>query len=188
MAMFDSFYRFYWWIFNIPYYSVVIVQDMEKIKTIIQKVTDGKQGKDIAIVDRKLKRAWWKIPELCFRDGKKFIMYCDLDNAIPLVEDIKVETSGGIIIKRVTITRLKNTPIFDIKKGKPKEFSEITFPPTSLFMLIDGHFVKQIGSKPPSVWEEKKWTIIGVALVIALIVYMLLASGIFQPNQVVGAV
>jgi hypothetical protein len=186
MSFFDNFYRFYWWIFNTPYYSVVIVQDMEKIKTIIQKLTDGKDGKDIAIIDRKLKRAYWKIPELCFRDGKKFIMYCDINNAIPLVMDSKIETTTGLITKKVTIDRLKNSPIFNSKQGKPIQFNEIAFPPTVLFQIIDGHFVKQVSSKPPSVWEEKKWTIIGVAVCIVVIVYFVLSSGVLSPHVVAG--
>jgi len=170
----------YYWIFNIPYYKVLVVKDMEKIKYIIQKVSTTEKGKDIAIIDRPLKMAWWTLPELCFRDGKKFLMTVDIDNAIPLVEDIKVITEGEMFIKEINISRLTKAPIKvgDIEKsGKAKRFVEIYFPPTLLFQKINAHFVKETLSNPPSKWEELKYAIIAGVIGIVIIFYMLIQSG-----------
>lgn len=172
--------EFYYWIFNIPYYKVLIVKDMEKIKYITQKVASTEKGLDIAIIDRPLKMAWWMLPELCFRDGKKFLMTVDIDNAVPLVEDIKVITEGEMFIKEISISRLTKAPIKvgDIEKsGKAKKFVEIYFPPTLLFQKINAHFVKETLSNPPSKWEELKVAIIAGVVGIVIIFYMLVQSG-----------
>lgn len=172
--------EFYYWIFNIPYYKVLIVKDMEKIKYITQKVASTEKGLDIAIIDRPLKMAWWMLPELCFRDGKKFLMTCDIDNAVPLVEDIKVITEGEMFIKEISISRLTKAPIKvgDIEKsGKAKKFVEIYFPPTLLFQKINAHFVKETLSNPPSKWEELKVALIAGVIGIVIIFYMLFQSG-----------
>lgn len=170
----------YFWVFNIPYYKVTVVKDMEKIKEIVQKVATTEKGKDIAIIDRSLKMAWWKLPELCFRDGKKFLMFVDIDNAIPLVEDIKVITEGNLFIKEMSIARLTKAQIRvgDIEKsGKAKRFVEIYFPPTLLFQKINAHFVKETLSNPPSKWEELKYAIIAGFIALVAIVYLFLQSG-----------
>jgi hypothetical protein len=172
--------EFYYWIFNIPYYKVMVVKDMEKIKELIQKVSTTEKGMDIAIVDRSLKMAWWALPELCFRDGKKFLMTVDIDNAIPLVEDIKVITEGDMFIKEISISRLTKAPIKvgDVEKsGKAKRFVEIYFPPTLLFQKLNAHFVKETMSNPPTKWEEMKWAIIAGVVGVVIIFYMLLSSG-----------
>lgn len=172
--------EFYYWVFNIPYYKVLIVKDMEKIKYITQKVSSSEKGLDIAIIDRPLKMAWWMLPELCFRDGKKFLMTVDIDNAVPLVEDIKVITEGTMFIKEISIARLTKAPIKvgDIEKsGKAKKFVEIYFPPTLLFQKINAHFVKETLSNPPSKWEELKVAIIAGVIGIVIIFYMLFQSG-----------
>lgn len=172
--------EFYYWIFNIPYYKVLIVKDMEKIKYITQKVSSSEKGLDIAIIDRPLKMAWWMLPELCFRDGKKFLMTVDIDNAVPLVEDIKVITEGTMFIKEISIARLTKAPIKvgDIEKsGKAKKFVEIYFPPTLLFQKINAHFVKETLSNPASKWEELKVAIIAGVIGIVIIFYMLFQSG-----------
>lgn len=177
---FDALTEMYYWIFNIPYYKVLIVKDMEKIKYIIQKVATTEKGKDIAIIDKPLKMAWWTLPELCFRDGKKFLMTCDIDNAIPLVEDIKVITEGNLFIKEISISRLTKAAIKvgDIEKsGKAKRFVEIYFPPTLLFQKINAHFVKETLSNPPSKWEELKYAIIAGFAALVIIAYLFLSSG-----------
>jgi len=170
----------YYWIFNIPYYKVMVVKDMEKIKEIVQKVATTEKGKDIAIIDRPLKMAWWIVPELCFRDGKKFLMTCDIDNAVPLVEDTKIITEGNLFIKEVNIARLTQAPlkVGDIEKsGKAKKFVEIYFPPTLLFQKISAHFVKEAMSNPPSKWEELKVAIIAGFIALVIIAYMFMQSG-----------
>lgn len=176
----SSLNELYYWILNIPYYKVMVVKDMEKVKWIVQKVATTEKGMDIAIIDRSLKMAWWTLPELCFRDGKKFLMTVDIDNAIPLVEDIKVITEGDMFIKEISITRLTKAPIKvgDIEKsGKAKRFVEIYFPPTLLFQKINAHFVKETMSNPPSKWEELKYAIIACVIGVVIIFYMLFSSG-----------
>lgn len=170
----------YYWIFNIPYYKVLVVKDMEKIKYIIQKVATTEKGKDIAIIDRPLKMAWWTLPELCFRDGKKFLMTVDIENAIPLVEDIKVITEGTLFIKEISISRLTKAPIKvgDVEKsGKAKKFVEIYFPPTMLFQKLNAHFVKEVTAQQPSIWEEKKWIFIAAIVGVVVVIYLFLSSG-----------
>lgn len=178
MAFFDVFTRLYFWIFNIPYYNVIVINDGEKVKTIIQKVTDAEKGKDIAIIDRKAKKAWWKISDICFRDGKKFIMYVKLNNAIPLIADTETITTGKWLTKKVTISRLKNEPIFNVSQGKPVEFTEIPMPPSDLFEIIDGFFVKQITAKPPSKWEEIRGMVLIIAIAVIIVAYFILSSGV----------
>jgi hypothetical protein len=173
----------YYWLFNKPYYKVTILKDMEKIKNIIQLVASTEKGKDIAIIDKSLKRAWWIMPEVCFRDGKKFLMHCDIDNAVPLVEDVKIITSGNLFIKEITITRLRKAAIEQGQKetsGKPIKFSGAEFPPTLLYEKISAYFVTQTVKPAPNVWEEKKWVFIAVAGAFVVIVYLILQSGILN--------
>jgi len=173
----------YYWIFNIPYYKVLIVKDMEKIKYITQKVATTEKGTDIAIIDRPLKMAWWTLPELCFRDGKKFLMTVDIDNAIPLVEDIKVITEGNLFIKEISISRLTKAPMplgRPAPTGKPKKFIEIYFPPTLLFQKIEAHFIKETLKNQPSKWEELKWALIAAVVGVVAIAYLVLSSGVLN--------
>ena len=177
----------YYWVFNIPYYKVMVVKDMEKIKELTQKVTSSEKGLDIAIIDKSSKMAWWILPELCFRDGKKFLMTVDIDNAVPLVEDIKVVTEGDLFIKEISITRLTKAPIRvgDIEKsGKAKRFVEIYFPPTLLFQKLNAHFVKETLSNPPSKWEELKYAIIAGVVGLVIIAWMVLSSGALNTMRV----
>lgn len=184
---FNAITELYYWIFNIPYYKVLVVKDMEKIKYIVQKIANTKDGRDIAIIDTSLKCAWWTMPELCFRDGKKFLMTVDLENAVPLVEDIKIVTEGNLFIREISIKRLTKAALKlgEVEKsGKPKRFTEIYFPPTLLFEKIKAHFVKETLKNPPSVWEEKKWVFIALIAGIVIIVYLVLQSGVL--NRVGG--
>jgi hypothetical protein len=183
MSIYNQLIEWYYWIFNTPYYRVTVVKDMEVIKTLIQRVTDVKKGKDVAIIDPKLKMAWWIMPEVCFRSGKKFIMYVDIENAVPLVEDIKVITTGDIFIKEISIKRLTNAPITlgDVEKsGKAKRFVEIYFPPALLFVKLRGHFITETMSDPPSLWDDKKEAIIAICIAMVIIAYMVLNSGVLN--------
>ena len=179
MAMFDAFYKLYFWVFNIPYYSVIVTSNGEKLKTIIQKVTDGKNGADIAIIDRKLKKAWTK--ETIYKDGKKFIGVVNIHNAIALTEIPIIESEGDILIKETTTKKLKSKLIDFKKDGVPMRLAEKDyFPSTILFEKLDGHFVKQTIAKPPNAWEDKKWAIIGVAVCVVVIFYFVLSSGVLK--------
>jgi hypothetical protein len=176
-------YELWYWLFNVPYFKVMIVKDMEKIKTLIQKVASTEKGKDIAIIDKSLKRAWYIMPEVCFRDGKKFLMTCDIDNAVALVEDIKIITTGNLFIKEITITRLRNAKLKQGEKettGKPIKFVGVEFPPTLLFEKIAAYFVTQTIKPAPNAWEEKKWIFIALAFALVAIVYLILQSGVLN--------
>jgi len=168
----------WYYIFNTPYYKVSVLEDMEVIKTIIQPVISKERGYDIAIVDKKLKKAWWKIPAICFRDGKKFLMLADIKNAVPLVEEVKVNTSDGLFVKEVTLTTL--TEEIDSREnhtGTGKKFVKIAYPPTMLFQELEAHFVRESIKNPPSKWEEQKWIWITLIIGVVIVVVMYLTSG-----------
>ncbi len=168
----------WYYIWNTPYYKVTVLSDMEVVRTIIQPLVSKEKGFDIAIIDKKLKMAWWKIPEICFRDGKKFLMTVDTDNAIPLVEDKKVTSTGGVIIKEVTLTVLTQSQIeSDMKRnGRGKKFMKLQYPPTMFFQEIEAHFVKE-GLKPEeSKWEQQKWIWITLILATAGVIVFFLTN------------
>lgn len=164
-----KFIEMYYWIMNIPYYRIMVVKDMEVLKTLIQPVMASKKikGSEFAFVDVKGKRAWFKMPEACFRDGKKFIGIVDVDNAIQMVEETKVKVEGsGLIIKEMTITTLKNSvlEISDEKLGKMKKFVT-AFPTTLLYEICSAHFVREALANPK---EKTDWTLIIIIVVLAL--------------------
>jgi len=162
----------WFYIWNKPYYKVSVLEDMEVIKTIIQPVVSKEKGYDIAIIDKKLKMAWYKIPAICFRDGKKFLMTVDINNAIPLIEERKITTSGEVIIKEVTLSVLKEQIDSRLSHtGKGKTFVKIQYPPTIFFQEIEAHFVKEALKNPPSKWEEQKW--IWITLIIGIVVVII---------------
>lgn len=168
----------WFYIWNTPYYKVSVVEDMEVIKTIIQPLVSNKKGYDIAIIDKKLKMAWWKIPTICFRDSKKFLMIVDTKNAIPLVEETKVTSEGEFIVKEVTLSVLKESNIDNriTNAGKGKTFVKIQYPPTVFFQEIEAHYVKESLKNPPSKWEEQKWIWITLILAIAGVAIFYLTS------------
>lgn len=177
--------EYYYWIFNIPYYKCYVVKDQEIVKTVIQTLTASKDGENLAIVSSSMKKAWWKIPEICFRRGKTFIMYLPLDNAIPLVENIKIVTTGDLFIKEITSKQLTKEILSGKKEpsGKAIRFSEVIFPPDLLHEALRGHFVLETIANAPSVLEEywKIALVIGVALV--LIFWMITSNGMLSGLQ-----
>lgn len=164
-----KFIEVFYWVFNIPYYRMMIVKDMEVLKILIQPVMANKKikGSEFAFIDAKGKRAWFKMPEACFRDGKKFIGILDVDNAIQLVEETKFKVDGdGLIIKEMTITQLKNNTIeiTDEKIGKMKKFVT-AFPTSLLFEICSSHFVV---SALHTQKDKTDWTLIIVLIAILL--------------------
>lgn len=183
MALIELWY----WLFNTPYYKVLVTKDMEKIKYIVQKVATKEKGKDAYIIDTKLKKAWWNMPEVCFRDNKKFLMTVDLDNAVPLMEESKLVTEGvmkDIFVREISIDRLTNSTLTleDMKKynGKPYKFAGASFPPQLLFEITKGTMVTNVLSNPPSAWEEKKWVFIAAVAGLVVVVYLILSSGVLN--------
>ena len=141
----------WYYIWSTPYYDVTVINDMEVIKHIIQPVVSKENGFDIAIIDKKLKMAWWKIDGICFRHGKKFLMTVDINNAIPLIEKKKVEESGDLVIKQMNMVQLIENVAFKTKNntGQAKEFVKIEYPPTVLFQELEGHYVKKVIEPSP---------------------------------------
>lgn len=165
---------------NKPYYKVTVVNDMEVIKTIIQPAIDKRKGYDIAIIDKKMHKAWWKIDGICFRDKKKFLMTCDINNAIPLIEHKKVVTSGDLIIKEITMGQLveQNADLRNIESGRGKKFLKIEYPPTVLFEELEGCFITDILAEPPNKLSEFKDVAIVFILVFgAIAAYYLFTHG-----------
>lgn len=165
-----KFIEMYYWIFNIPYYRIMVVKDMEVLKTLIQPVSASKKSKgaNIAFIDAKGKRAWFKMPENCFRDGKKFIGIVDVDNAIQLIDSERVIVEGsGLIVKEMTINQLKSNVISlkEEKVGKMKKFVT-AFPTQLLYEICSAHFVTEALSNPK---EKTDWTLVAVVLIIGVI-------------------
>jgi hypothetical protein len=168
----------WYYIWATPYYKVTVINDMEKIKEIIQPVISKTKGYNIAIVDKKLKMAWWKIDGICFRDGKKFLMTVDINNAIPLIEKKKVETSGDLLIKEISMSQMieENVDLRNEKSGKGKNFVKIEYPPTVLFQEIEALFVKEVISEPPNKWEALGSVLTVLVIAVAAIVIFFLWS------------
>jgi hypothetical protein len=142
----------WYYIWATPYYKVTVINDMEKIKEIVQPVISKIKGSEFAIIDKKLKMAWWKIEGICFRDGKKFLMTVDINNAIPLVEKKKVETSGDLFVKELNMQMLIEEKA-DLRAeglGDGKKFVKISYPPTVLFQEVEAYNVKEVMSEPPN--------------------------------------
>lgn len=168
----------WYYIFNTPYYKVSVLNDMEVVKTIIQPLVSNKKGYDIAIIDKKLKAAWWKIPAICFRDNKKFLMNVDLKNAIPLIEEKRVTSTGEFIVKEVTLSVLTQAQIDNSTKlGTGIKFVKAQYPPTMFFQEIESHYVKEATANPPSKWEEQKWIWITLIIAVAGVAIMYLTTG-----------
>jgi hypothetical protein len=165
-----KFIEMYYWIFNIAYYRIMVVKDMEVLKTLIQPVIASPKlnGSDFAFIDKKGKKAWFKMPENCFRQGKRFIGMVDVDNAIQLIEDTKVKVEGdGLIIKEMTITTLKSSMIAvsDEKTGKMKKFVT-AFPTQLLFEICSAHFVREALKNPK---EKQDWSLVVIILILAVV-------------------
>lgn len=171
-----NFKEIYYWLFNIPYYKIMVVKEMEIVGHLIQKVIEKPKKKmdgfDIAIIDIKRKKAWLKMPENCFRDGKKFIGIVDIDNAIQLVDETKVQVEGsGIIVKEMTITRLKESVVeINNDKGKMKKFVT-AFPAQLMFEMLEGHFVN-LSLKNPKDKPDYTFVLIAIIALIGLLVFM----------------
>jgi hypothetical protein len=175
----------YYWIFNIPYYKCYVVKDQEIVKTHIQKLTASKDGENIAIISSEMKKAWWKIPEICFRRGKTFIMYLPLDNAIPLVENIKVESTGGVFIKEITSAQLIKETLSGKKEpsGTAIKFNEIVFPPDLLHESLRGHFVQETIANAPTMIDEYWKIAVVIGVTIVLIFWFVTNSGALSGLQ-----
>lgn len=139
-----------YWIFNTPYYKVRVVKDMEVLNTIIQPVISTKDDNSSDfIISRKYHKGWIALTSHCFRDGKSFECYADLNNAIPLIEESKIKESkellNGFITKEVSITEVKSNIAINFNRDiKVKKMREIQISPEFVFKLIEQKIVKEI--------------------------------------------
>jgi hypothetical protein len=161
-------YELYYYFTNAAYYKVTILKSGEKIKSIIQKEPSSEDGTDNFIISKDLKAAWFKIPEYCFRDGKKFLMFAEINNNLPLVrETSELVEKEGIFTKTIKITKFKidETVRLDKLSGLPIKLVELNLPPTLVYQALEANFVKKINSE-----EKGKWDWLGLPLIILFIV------------------
>jgi len=170
----------YYYLSDKPYFSIIVLSNGRKVKRFIQLAASTAKGEDFFLISKSLKSAWWK-PETPIIDGKKFLTFVDLNNAIPLkiesrlvYEDTEylVKEKNILIISEDSEKQKKNR-----KDGKPLNMVEITFPPTLLFQKAEAHFVKEIQAVPPSKWEELKWVFIAGFIVLGFLGWQIISSG-----------
>jgi hypothetical protein len=175
MALIELFY----YMFNIAYYKVMVVNGKEKIKYITQKEPSNEDGSEFFIINAKLKMAWFKLNDRCFTDGKKFLMTVDINNAIPLVcENSKIVEGEGLITKVIKNQKFKIDDKYHIDKdsGIPIKMVEITFPPTLLYQNMEAHFVKKVLASPKNKWDWLVIPLIVLFIVIGVVFYIYLQS------------
>lgn len=173
----------YYYITNKPYFVVTVLHHARRVKRFIQLASSEKAGTDFFLIDKGLKAAWEK-PKKPVIDGLKFIVFADLNNAIPLVitKEINYDTNG-IFIKETEseyIYEDEEKQKIETKSGKANGIIEIRYPPTVLFHEIDAVFLKQIMASPPDKWEQLKWVFIAGIIVAGLIIWQLTSSGGLQ--------
>ena len=172
--------EFYYYLSDKPYFSVIVLSNGRKVKRFIQLAAGIEKGEDFFLISKSLKASWWK-PETPIIDGKKFLTFVDLNNAIPLkIESKVVYTDSEYFIREKTILTISE----DVEKqkknkkdGKPLNLTEITFPPSLLFQKVEAHFVKEIQAVPPSKWEELKWVFIAGFVVLGFLGWQVISSG-----------
>lgn len=171
-----------YWIFNTPYYRIKIVKDMEVIKTITQKIA-SQNDKNISdfLISYSDRKAWSCLKNFCFRDGKAFECYADIDNAIPLVEETKITSiktyMAGLITREVSMTVLKNTSAINFGKDvEIKKMKEITISPEFVFRQIDQKFAKDVLSAD-EFKLDKKYILAALVIIAALYVWFVVLGG-----------
>jgi hypothetical protein len=172
-------YELYYYFFNTAYYKIMVLKDGEKIKNVIQKVNETEEGRDNFIIIPSMKAAWFKLKDRCFRDGKKFLMFVDLNNALPLVIDSsELIVKENIFIKTVKVTKFKidETIQLDKNTGLPIKFVELTLPSTLLYQALEANFVKKINSEEKGKWDWLMVPLIILFVVFGVIGYMMMAK------------
>jgi hypothetical protein len=122
---------------------------------------------------------------LLFIDGKKFVCVLDVEEAIPLYEDVTTSTiEDGIFIKKTTVTKLKEDKNeqkkvggkVKQKTGMPIKLKEIGIIPSMLFEMLQGNAVIQVNSKPPSKYEALAPVFIVLVIVLGVVLWTLITS------------
>lgn len=172
-------YEIYYYFLNTAYYKVMVLKDGEKVKTIIQKEPSSEMGTDNFIISDKLKCAWFKAKERCFRDGKKFLMFVDINNAFPLV----ISTSELVVKDRLFNRTVKVTEFkiddriqMDKETGWPIKFVELNLAPTIVYQALEANFVKKINSEEKGKWDWLALPLIILFVVVGIMGYMMLAQ------------
>lgn len=180
MGLFDKLQALWWDFWLIPYFKVFIMKKNNVVKVFNQRVVNSQKGSNFTVIDKENKIAWW-ITEDYIIHKARIIIHVDIDNAIPLKIEERKEISGNIILKEKTTKKLTIDKIkqkIDNKNGLPKILSEIHFPPTVLFQMIEAHFVEETLSEPPSKWAELKWVFIAAIIVGGFILWQFMNSSI----------
>jgi len=157
----------WYYIWNTPYIEAHILKDQRIIGTVIQKIIGGK-NEEIQIVYKK-KYGWIILPNIAFVKKSKFIMFLDLENCIPLMEEKRIISDGNLFITEKTFTTLKESNIkftdFNTdKSGKGKIFKSAIIPPTLFHQIVSAHFIHETLKNPSDDWENKKWIVIIIVL------------------------
>lgn len=173
----------WYYAFNTPYMEVNIVKDMRIIKRFVQPILSNTNTGSIAVT-WKNKYAWIVLPSTSFTIKNKFIIYVDMDNCIPLIEESKVESySDDFFITEKTIIKLKESKIELVdfktdKTGKQKMFKSMLLPPLAFHQILSAHFIKEALRNSPSKWEELKWAIIAAVVGLVVIAGLYFTSGV----------
>lgn len=170
-----------WFIFNKPYFSVLVLSNGRKVKRFVQLAAGQKKGEEIFLICKSLKMAWHK-PEFPIIEGGKFLAFVDLKNAIPLV--ITTETifdSSRLFTKqkrKYIISEDIEKQKLSLKNGNALDIIEIPFPPTVLFQEKEAYFLNQILSNPPSKYEHIAIIFVALIIVVGIVMIFLINSGI----------
>lgn len=174
-----QFIEVYYYITNKPYFFVCVLSNGRVIKKFVQLAAGTGKGEDIALINKSLKAAWWK-PDHVIIDKLKFLVYADINNAIPLLitKETIIETHE-YLNKQITVGKIQVDKLKLNKEttGETLKIAEISFPPTLLYQKIEAHFVKEIQAVPPSKWEELKWVFIAGFIVLGFIAWNVINSG-----------
>ena len=174
----------WFYIWNTPYIEAHILKDMRVIATITQKII-GADNEEVEIVYKR-KYGWIILPNIAFVKRNKFIMFLDLENCIPLMEEKKIIVEGDLFITEKTITVLKESGIeikdfITDKSGRGKMFKGAVMPPTLFHQIISAHFLRETLKNPSDSWEAKKWIVIAIVLGIVVIGVTYLLTGKISP-------
>lgn len=174
----------WFYIWNTPYINAHILKDMRVIKVINQPIM-GNNDEEIQITYKKL-YGWSILPNIAFVQKNKFIMFLDLENCIPLMEEKRVISAGELIITEKTITTLKEsgiefTDFTTDKSGKAKMFKGAIMPPTLFYQIMSAHFLKEALKNPSDGWEAKKWIVVVIVLGLVVIGVTYLLTGKVSP-------
>lgn len=171
-----------YWIFNTPYYRIKIVKDMEILKTFTRKVLEenDKNSSDF-LISEDMRKCWIALKNNCFRDGKAFECYADVDNCIPLIDSTKIlemkKYMNGLITKEVSIKEVKiSSPIVYGQNVEIKQMREIPVNPEFVFRLVKQNIAQETLTEH-AMKIDKKYIIAALIIVVGLYVWFVVLGG-----------